>query len=163
MGQDIKFFCACDHVVDNVVYRSDSCPRCYGNGYYLDVHIDNVGNAVLTTGEIKLQQEMLKIILDEKYKNLFHPQWGSELSGRVGTKNVNINKVKIEIMVRKALEYLKGVQMEQNALYQNLNPDEILDEIVDVIVSDIGRTGYSIKVTVSNAVKEIYTQTLYIP
>ena len=162
MGQDVKFFCACDHYVDNIVYFNDQCPRCYGNGYYVDIHIDGGGLPVITTGGIKLQQEILKIIMDVKYKNIFHPQWGSEIANRIGTKNVNINKVKIEIMVRKALEYLKGVQMEQNVIYNNLNPDEMLDQVIDVIVSDLGQTGYGIKVTISNILQEIYTQTLYI-
>jgi hypothetical protein len=162
MSQDVKFFVACDHLVDNRIYNNDECPRCYGKGYYLDIHFDNSGQAVLTTGSLKLQQEILKVIMDEKYKNVFHPLWGSELHDLPGSKNLRITRVKIEMAVRSAIEYLKNVQLAEYAEFKNLTTEEILDQILYIEVTPLGPTGYSVNVVISNSVGELMSQTITI-
>lgn len=160
MSKDVKFFNACSHIVDGKQYEAAMCPRCYSNGYYLDIHFDNTGLAVTTDGSIKLQQEMLKVLMDEKYKNVFHTQWGSEVYTMPGHKNLAINKAKLEIIVRRALEYLKTVQTNEYYQYGNLTPEEILDKIEYIEIKRLGPTGWQLYIMVSNSVKEIYAQTI---
>lgn len=160
MGKDIKMFNACDHIVNGTQYKSQLCPKCYGKSYYLDVHFDINGEAVLTNGSIKLQQEMLKVILDQKYMNAFHPRWGSELNSIIGSKNANINKSKLEMIVRMALEYLKGVQVNTNNRFHNLTDEEVLQIIEYIEITPIGPTGYNVDVTISNTAGEILHQSI---
>jgi hypothetical protein len=160
MSKDVKFFNACNHIVDGKQYESAMCPRCYSKGYYLDICFDSAGLAVTSTGSIKLQQEMLKVLMDEKYKNVFHPQWGSEIYLLPGSKNVAISKTKLEVMVRRALEYLKTVQTNEYHQYGNLTPEEILDQIEYIEIKKLGPTGWQLYIMVSNSVSEIYAQTI---
>ena len=62
MSKDVQFFNMCNHIIDNKYYDLYACPRCYGKSYYIDICFDNAGEAVLAQGDIKLQQEILKII-----------------------------------------------------------------------------------------------------
>lgn len=156
MSEDIKLFKACDHYVNKKQYEAERCVRCYGKGYYYDIHFNsNSGKIQMTTGSLKLQQSIIKIILDEMKSNPFHLKWGSEIRNLVGTKNVKINKTKLELMIRTSLEHLKDIQTNQNLLYKNLSSDEILKEVTSIKIDLIGQTGYDITVTISNVVNEI--------
>lgn len=162
MSKDVQFFCACDHIVDNKNYTRETCPRCYGKGYYVDIYFDTTGEAVLATGNIKLQQEILKIMIDQKYLNQFHPNWGSELNNSVGVKNLSITKVKLELVVRKTLEYLKNVQMNENNTWKNMTAEEILDKIEFIEIVPLGPDGFYVSVTLSNVAQEIMIQSITI-
>jgi hypothetical protein len=162
MSYDVKVFNVCDHLVNKIQYESRLCPRCRGEGYYFDIHFDATGAPVLATGDIKLQQEVLKILLDEKYTNPFHLNWGSDLRNLIGTKNLAINKARIELIVRNTLEYLKSVQVNEYMTSENLTADEIIDQILFVEIKALGPTGYTVDVTFSNGVKEVYNQSINI-
>lgn len=160
MGKDVKMFNGCDHIVDNKQYESQLCPKCYGKSYYLDVHFDINGEAVLTSGSIKLQQEMLKVILDQKYMNAFHPKWGSELNSIIGSKNINMNKAKLEMIIRMALEHLQNVQIGTDEKFHNLGSEEILQVIEYIEITPLGPTGYDVDVTISNIAGEVLHQSI---
>ena len=160
MSQDIKIFNACDHVVNGTVYDQSLCPKCYAKGYYFDIHFDDDGSAVTTSGSLKLQQEMLKILIDEKYRNPFHPNWGSEIYTIVGHKNLAITKARLEMIVRRALEHLKMVQSNEYMQSGTLTPDEILDRIVYVEISPLGPTGWHVYAVISNSTGQVYSQTV---
>jgi hypothetical protein len=160
MSEDIKIFNACDHIVDGQNYVIQLCPRCYGKGYYLDCCFETDGSLITTSGSIKLQQEMLKIIIDEKYTNIFHEDWGSEIHNMIGHKSINITKAKLEILIREALNHLKSVQMNEYYNVGNVTIDEILDQILYIEIRQLVPTGYWVEVTISNNVGEIYTQSV---
>lgn len=162
MSKDVKIFNACDHIVDNHKYNRVICPKCYGKGYYFDINFDTSGKSVLAEGSIKLQQEMLKVIIDKKHQNPFHPNWGSEFDYIVGSKNINITKNKMEYIVRSALEHLRAVQLTNNKNFKNMSDEEILKDIEYIEIENLGPTGYNISVMVSNTVDEIYEQTILI-
>ena len=159
MAKDVKIFNACDHIVDGNKYNRSVCPKCYGKGYYFDVNFDVTGQAVLTEGSIKLQQEMLKVIIDKKNQNPFHPIWGSDFDYIIGTKNVNVSKTRMEFVVRSALEHLKAVQLSNNKNFKNASIDEILKNIEYIEITNIGKTGYKVSVMISNTADEIFEQT----
>lgn len=160
MSQDIKIFNACNHIVENKYYEPQLCPRCYSNGYYFDIHFDEQGKAVTTTGAIKLQQEILKVLVDEKYNNLFHENWGSQIHNMIGHKNLSITKARLEILVREALNYLQNVQLNEYYNVRNLNESEILDKILYIEINPVVPTGYQINVVISNTTGDIYSQSI---
>jgi len=161
MSKDVQFFGACNHIVNGIHYENYLCPRCYGKGYYIDIFFDLNGQAILTSEGIKLQQEVLKVMLDEKYSNVFHKNWGSEVNSMfVGTKNLKIGQSKLELIVRNALDMLKTIQMKENETWKNMNAEEILDKIEYIEVKALGKTGYYVEVLITNSVGELMTQSI---
>ena len=159
MSRDVQFFNACNHIVDNKYYDQYACPRCYGKSYYIDICFNISGETVQASGSIKLQQEILKIIIDKKHDNPFHPDWGCEKDLIVGTKNVQLTKVKLEKIIRDALDYLKNVQMNEYEIYRTLTQSEILGLIDFIQIIPLQQDSYHINVSIINAANELITQT----
>lgn len=162
MGRDVKFLNACNHIVNDVTYDIQLCPKCYGKGYYFDIYFDEKGEAVLSEDEIKLQQEMLKIIIDHKYDNLFHEEWGSQLHSLIGSKNNEITKNKIKVLARQAMEYLQKVQYTEYKNNGTLKDTELIKSIESVDVKELGPTGYLITILVKNVSGKVYEQSIKI-
>lgn len=162
MSRDVKYFNACDHIVNDKTYDIQLCPKCYGKGYYFDVYFDNVGEIITSEDEIKLQQEMLKVIIDHKFNNLFHEDWGSQLHNLIGSKNNEITKNKIKMLARQAEEYLQKVQINEYRQFNNLNEKEIIKDIVSVDIKRVGETGYLITILIKNVADNIFEQTIEI-
>lgn len=160
MSQDVKFFNVCDHIVNKKVYHTAQCPRCYGKGYYLDVHFNDNGQSVLAAGNIKLQQETLKSIIDKKYDNQFNPIWGSRIHDLIGSKNLNINKSKLEVIVRETLSYLKHVQQNDNMEWEHMDNEEMLEYVESIDIITLKPTGYHIKVELSNKEGDTFIQAI---
>ena len=160
MSSDVKFFTACDHNVNGKTYDDAYCPRCYGKGYYLDVSFDESGQAVTTYGSIKLQQEMLKVLLDKKGSDVFDKNFGSEIYLYVGHKKLLITKSKLEMAVRRAIEYLKKVQENEADTNTSIDYEEIFGDIKYVEITAISVTGWKLNVYCSNMVSEVYSQSI---
>ena len=79
MSKDMMIFNACNHKIDRVEYPALECPLCKGKGFYYDIAYDQRGRIVTCDNEIKLQQEILKILNDIKGGNLFHPNYGNNI------------------------------------------------------------------------------------
>ena len=162
MSIDAQFFNACNHIVDNKYYDLYACPRCYGKSYYIDICFDNSGETVLAQGSIKLQQEILKIIIDKKYDNPFHPNWGCEKDLMVGNKNLQFIKVKLEKIIRDSLDYLKNVQTNEYEKYRTLTQEEILGQIDFIQITPLQQDKYYINVSILNTADQLVTQTFVI-
>ena len=162
MSYDVKLFNGCDHIVDGVRYDLQLCPKCLGKGYYFDICFDDAGQAILTENDLKLQQEMLKVIIDRKYKNIFHEEWGSRVDELIGSKNNEITKNKLKVIVRQAEEYLQKIQSIEYNEHKNLNNKEILDDIISVNIKELGPTGYLVSVLVKNVAEDIFEQEVLI-
>jgi hypothetical protein len=158
MSKDVRLFCICDHIVSDTHYDPDHCPRCYGKGYYYDIYFDHTGKAVLAENGIKLKQEILKVLLDEKGSNVFHPKWGSRVFDLIGTKNLNINAAKLELMVKTALERLKNLQYNEHKKYKHMSQQEILNKVESIVAIPLSVTGFRIKVVISNENGENFAQ-----
>lgn len=158
MSRDVQMFNVCDHIVDNIYYDRYVCPRCYGKSYYIDIHFDENGTTVLAQGSIKLQQEILKIIIDKKFENPFHPEWGCEKDKLTGSKNLQMNKVRLEVIIRQALDHLKNVQVNEFNIRKTLTEEEILNKIDFIEILTLKPDGYFININILNSVNEIITQ-----
>jgi phage baseplate assembly protein W len=153
MAYDVKMFALCDHYVEETQYNGSKCIRCYGKGYYLDVFFDkkNEYTVSLASGVDKLKQEILKIMLEEKGSNVFHPNWGNEIRERVvGKKNISSSAIRLEVLVRDAIQYLQSVKDLNNVRYQNALPDEMIDYVDSVKVVQTSQNGYDIYIVVVN-------------
>jgi hypothetical protein len=163
MSTDVKVFNACNHVINGVKHTSSSCPVCNGKSYYKDIAFDISGKVVLCTGELKLQQEILKIMDDPKFGNKFHQNWGDLLITAkgpklIGSKNTEAAKQKIKIIIYETMMYLKTVQMNNQTLFKNMSDEEIIDQVISITVSDYTQLGYQVSVVFSNRVGQIFSQ-----
>lgn len=155
MSKDVRMFVACTHIIDGIVYEEDRCPRCYGKNYYFDIYFDKEGQAILSEGTLKLQQELLKVTIEEKGTNLFFEQWGNEVRERmIGSKNLPNSKTKIEMLIRDCLDHLKGVQIGNQNLYQNMDNEEIIARIDSVDVIQTSQIGYEVQIVVTSQAGE---------
>jgi hypothetical protein len=133
-----------------------ACPRCYGKGFYFDIFFDVTGQAVTAESSIKLLQELLKIVIEDRDGNVFHPEWGSDINKRIGSKKRGIaDKFKIEISVRNAIEYLRGVQEGNQRVKKNMRPEEMIADIQSIVVTEDGPTGYNVYVEVLSKAGEV--------
>lgn len=161
MSKDVKMFCACNHYVNSVKYEGSACPRCYGKGFYFDIFFDDSGYPVLSEGGAKLQQEVLKIMLEEKGQNIFHPNWGNDLTERmIGTKNLFLLDTKIELIIRQTLSYLQTVQTNENDVWDNMSSEEMLAGIKSIEIFNLGKTGYQVKIKIENSLGQVTSQSL---
>lgn len=164
MSKDIKMFNLCDHMVEGEYYGNTYCPKCYGKNYYYDMCFDRDGKIITATGEIKLQQEVLKIINDKKGGNKFFPEWGNIIaSGEIiGTKNLKNTGQKLQMIIYETLQYLKNVQINNQLLFNNMMENEIIEEIEEITITPIPPMGYQIGVKFKNVVGVIYEQVIQI-
>lgn len=162
MSKDIKLFTACNHVINGETYSPGECPRCYGVNYYYDLTFDNEGKIITTNGEIKLQQEVLKIMNDKKGGNKFFTEWGNPIisDGYIGSKNTHATAERIRMAVYETLQHLKNVQINNQIIFNNMTEEEIIEDIEEIYVKSIPPSGYVIGVKFTNAIDTIYEQTI---
>lgn len=159
MSIDAKIFTPCDHYTGGKQYIVDRCPKCLGKGYYYDIEFDLQGQAKLITGTQKLQQEVLKIINDERGNNLYFSRWGSEIHNLIGSKQDRLTNSRLQIMVRMSLEYLQLLQQSAQTEYENFSSDEILLGVENIEMQSYV-VGYDMKVTLKNKSNDILEQTI---
>lgn len=134
------------------------CPRCYGKNYYFDIFFNKKGQAVTATKSQKLLQECLKVLIDDKLGNPFHPDWGCNIEDRIGEKNVgNINLFKVELSVREAIEYLQKLQQNNQMEFMNMHDEEMIDAIESIEVVQNGPTGYDVKIVIISTIGDLIT------
>jgi phage baseplate assembly protein W len=143
--------------VFKVTYRVPvrRCLRCGGSGVENDYRFDGQGLALEVENENLLQQAALKILLTTKGSNPFHKWYGSTLKSRVGTKAVGLIAAIIDEDVRRALENLQRLQVEQ-ARYQAVSYKERLATIKSVRTFPLKEdpTSFYVETFVTNASRE---------
>lgn len=162
MSRDIKMFTACNHIVNNEKYESSECPRCWGVNYYYDLTFNNEGEIITTEGEIKLQQEVLKIMNDKKGGNMFFLEWGNPIltDEYIGKKNSHAMSERIRMAIYETLQHLKNVQINNQIIFNNMTQQEIIEDIEEIVVRSIPPSGYVISIKFTNAIDQIYEQTI---
>ena len=93
MSKDLMIFNICDHNVDNVQYEENDCPLCHGTGVYYDFALDEKGKMVTCNNEIKLQQEIVRILSTKKKSNKFDLDYGCRVYDIVGKKRNNYSGI----------------------------------------------------------------------
>ena len=155
MSQDVKFFTKCDHYVSGKQYRPDMCPKCYGKDYYFDIGFDDSGQVITTDNEIKLQQECLKVLLDDKTSDLFFPHWGSEISSFIGKKKSEATKSRLEMVIRMAIERLKQIQEHEAQTNAHINEKEIIQNIEYIQLEPLSVTDWRCNIILTNIANDV--------
>lgn len=128
------------------------CPRCGGTFVENDVQFDLAGELVFIENEDLLYQSALKILLTEKGTNPYHPEYGTSLMTRVGSKAVGAVAQQLREDVLFALERVRQKQQAQ-ARSQRVSLREQLYAInsVDVGPHNNDPTALRVDVVVTNA------------
>jgi len=108
------------------------CRRCQATGNENDYRFDSQGQALFVENENLLNQAALKIILTTKGSNPFHSWYGTTIRSRIGQKAVGVVASLISEDVRRALEALQRMQVEQSRGGQAVSFKERLFQITSV-------------------------------
>lgn len=63
-----------------------SCPKCLGTGSTFDITYDGAGRVITLEGHDKVKQQVIKALLTQVGANTFDENYGSQLSGAIGSK-----------------------------------------------------------------------------
>ena len=156
MALDIKFCTLCSHWVNNIQYSVATCPRCNGRGWYMDIMFDPAGDAIATGGAIKMQQECIKVLFDQKHSDLFYPNWGSEIHDFIGKKNTTAIRSRLEMCIRRAIERLKAIQEHEALTNASVTDSEIIKNIEYIYLEPVSVTDWHCKIAISNKLDETF-------
>lgn len=100
-----------------------------------DLEIDGSGNVSIVSGNKKLRQDIVKILLTSYGDNKYHPSYGSGVGQvEVGLNNFKITDLEIKNTALTAINSLISMQKKQ-AKYQTLSPSEVIVSVLDINVS----------------------------
>jgi hypothetical protein len=116
-----------------------------------DIKISSSGSIQTVSGNSKLKQDIVKILLTDLGDNKFHPKYGSHVGAlQIGHyADSKLMSLDIETSARNALKNLVALQRSQ-ARRQALSPGEIIVDILNVMVKrdDVDPRLYNILVSV---------------
>ncbi len=130
----------------------ERCPRCGATYVENDWRFDPQGEVIQIQGEDLLYQACLKALLTIQGSNPYHPNYGSKITTRVGSKASGSAALLIQEDVQQALLGVQNLQRNQRK-YQSLSNDETLYRIDSVSVKPATNdpTVFFVDVTVRNA------------
>jgi len=101
-----------------------------------DIKISADGSMKTVSGNAKLRQDIIKILLTELGSNKFHPKYGSYIGAlQIGHyADAKLISLDLESSARKALKNLMSLQRSQ-AGKQNMTPGELIVDILKVSVA----------------------------
>ena len=100
-----------------------------------DIKISSSGSVQTVSGNTKLRQDIVKILLTDLGDNKFHPKYGSHVGAlQIGHyADSKLMSLDIETSARNALKNLVALQRSQ-ARRQALSPGEVIVDILNVTV-----------------------------
>jgi phage baseplate assembly protein W len=128
------------------------CRRCQAFGIENDYRIGASGEPLIVRNEDLLNQSVLKILTTVKNSNPFHPEYGTTLLTRIGSKALGGGVSAINEDVITALNIFQRLQGVQGQ-YQEVAPRERLAQIISINTtpSDFDPTIFEVGVVASNA------------
>lgn len=128
------------------------CRRCQTYGIENDYRIGSSGSPLTVVNEDLLNQSVLKILSTIKNSNPFHPEYGTTVIERIGTKATGTTVGIINEDVTLTLQIFKRLQTEQ-ARYQEVTPRERLSSVLSVrtFPSPIDPTVFEVDIVAANA------------
>lgn len=110
---------------------------------YNDLQIGSNRDFALISNLTKLQQDILKIIITDRYTNTVYPAYGSIIRAQIGTKNIEQAKANIKNAVIEALTVLQIINTNNPSLDEQINT-------IDTITVDVTNpTEVSIKIQIT--------------
>lgn len=128
------------------------CRRCQAYAIENDYRIAASGEPRAVENEDLLNQGVLKILTTIRNSNPYHPEYGTQLLSRIGTKALGAASATINEDVVTALTVYQRYQTLQGR-YQDITPRERLASVISVNTtpSDLDPTVFSVEVVASNA------------
>jgi hypothetical protein len=100
-----------------------------------DLQIERDGSISTVSGNKKLRQDIVKILLTSYGDNRYHPGYGSGLGQiEVGSVNFNLTEAEMKNTAINAINSLIAMQKRQSRS-QTLSPSETIVSVLDVAVS----------------------------
>jgi hypothetical protein len=101
-----------------------------------DIKINADGSMKTVSGNAKLRQDIIKILLTELGNNKFHPKYGSYIGAlQIGHyADAKLISLDLESSARKAIKNLMSLQRSQSGK-QSLSPGELIVDILKVSVA----------------------------
>jgi len=97
-----------------------------------DLQIDNSGYIVTVSGNQKLRQDIIKILLTAYGDNKYHPGYGSGLGQiEIGSTDFKLTEAEIKNTALSAINGLIAMQKRQ-ARSQTLSPAEVIVSVLDI-------------------------------
>lgn len=97
-----------------------------------DLQIDNSGSIVTVSGNQKLRQDIIKILLTAYGDNKYHPGYGSGLGQiEIGSTDFKLTESEIKNTALSAINGLIAMQKRQ-ARSQTLSPAEVIVSVLDI-------------------------------
>lgn len=158
LAQPARYFQFKEQVKSNPILKvtypapPSRCPRCAGTRIENDWQFDISGEPIFIEDEDLLYQAAFKIILTERGSNPYHPEYGSNLINRIGSKAVGAVAQRLREDVLAALTRMQQQQKEQGR-YQRVSPRERLYSInsVEVEPHESDPTAFRVFAVVQNA------------
>lgn len=124
-----------------------NCRRCHGVAVYDDIQFSRLGSVKLIRNELKLLQDMEKIVITVITSNPFHIWYGTSLETLIGEAD-RTRVALVPLMQREvfnALSKLRELEFAQ-ARYQLVTITETIDQVlgVNVIQQEVDPTHYEI-------------------
>jgi len=100
-----------------------------------DIQLENDGSISIVSGNQKIRQDLVKILLTKLGENRFHPQYGSNTGLlQVGsTADQNLLELDLNQSVQSATRFLMSLQREQSKR-QLLSSSEIILDVKNISV-----------------------------
>jgi hypothetical protein len=97
-----------------------------------DLQINNSGSIVTVSGNQKLRQDIIKILLTAYGDNKYHPGYGSGLGQiEIGSTDFKLTEAEIKNTALSAINGLIAMQRRQ-ARSQTLSPSEVIVSVLDI-------------------------------
>ncbi len=101
-----------------------------------DIKIERDGTVKTVSGNAKIKQDIIKILLTDLGDNKFHPQYGCKVGAlQIGHyADSTLMSLDMEASARNALQKLMALQKSQS-MRQALSPGEIIVDVLSVNVN----------------------------
>lgn len=149
MSVGIEQRCPCFHTVSGKQYLPEKCPRCYGEGFYWDLRLNNAGDFAVVKDEEKLKQDIMKELATSRGDNIFY-DIGHEIKGIVGKVfSEDFVEAFLRQNITRSLSIYRDLQRQQSE-YQSVSGREFLSEIRGIFVEKVSGDTYRTLVSVVN-------------
>ena len=128
------------------------CRRCQGFGIENDYLLQASGNPFTVVNEDLLNQDVLKILSTIRGSNAYHPEYGTTLLTRIGTKAIGSGVASINEDVVTALTVFQRLQ-DFAGKYQQITARQRLANVIAIntFPSEFDPTVFEVQVIASNA------------
>lgn len=122
----------------------------------MDLMLDPSGDIIATGGSIKMQQECIKVLFDQRGSDLFYPYWGSEIHEFIGKKNTTAIRSRLEMCIRRAIERLKAIQEQEALTNASVTDSEVIKDVEYIYLEPMSVTDWQCKIAISNKADETF-------